>query len=73
MVACGLQREDGDTNPSPYHYMSKLLILAVFLVILWVILRVALALTGVFLHLLWVAAIVLAIIWLVGKLRGGSD
>lgn len=57
----------------PYHSMSKLLILAVFLVILWVILRVALALTGVFLHLLWVAAIVLAIIWLVGKLRGGSD
>lgn len=53
--------------------MSKLLILAVFLVILWVILRVALALTGVFLHLLWVAAVVLAIIWLVGKLRGGSD
>lgn len=53
--------------------MSKLLILAVSLVILWVILRVALAITGVFLHLLWVAAIVLAIIWLVNKLRGGTS
>lgn len=53
--------------------MSKLLILAVFLVILWVILRVALAITGVFLHLLWVAAIILAIFWLVGKLRGGTS
>jgi len=53
--------------------MSKLLILAVFLVILWVILRVALAITGVFLHLLWVVAIILAIIWLVGKLRGATD
>jgi len=71
-MARGLRRKGGDTHP-PYHSMSKLLILAVFLVILWVILRVALALTGVFLHLLWVAAIVLAIIWLVGKLRGGSD
>lgn len=55
------------------HSMSKLLILAVFLVILWVILRVALAITGVFLHLLWVAAIILAIFWLVGKLRGATD
>jgi hypothetical protein len=53
--------------------MSKLLILAIFLVILWVILRVALAITGVFLHLLWVAAIILAIFWLVGKLRGATD
>jgi len=53
--------------------MSKLLILAVFLVILWVILRVALALTGVFLHLLWIAAIILAVVWLLGKFRGGKE
>jgi hypothetical protein len=52
--------------------MNKLLVLGAFLLILWVILRVALAITGVFLHLLWVAAIILAIIWLVGKLRGGK-
>lgn len=51
--------------------MSKLLSLAVLLLIVWVILRVALAVTGVFLHLLWVFAVVLAVIWLIGKLRGG--
>lgn len=37
--------------------------------ILWVVLRVALAITGVFLHLLWVIAIILVILWLVEKLR----
>lgn len=52
--------------------MSKILVLAVFLLILWVILRLALALTGVFLHLLWIAAIILAVMWLVGKIRGKS-
>lgn len=52
--------------------MSKLLILAIFLVILWVVLRVALAITGVFLHLLWIIAIILAVLWLVGKLRGSK-
>ena len=52
--------------------MSKLLVLAIFLMILWVILRVALAVTGVFLHLLWIIAIILAILWLLEKLRGGK-
>jgi hypothetical protein len=50
--------------------MSQVLALAVFLMILWLVLRVALLVTGVFLHLLWIFAIVLAVIWLVGKLRG---
>ncbi len=50
--------------------MNKLLGLAVFLLILWVVLRVALAVTGAFLHLLWIVAIVLAALWLLGKLRG---
>ncbi|MES2476174.1 MAG: hypothetical protein V4640_10360 [Verrucomicrobiota bacterium] len=50
--------------------MSKLLSLAVLLLIIWVILRVALAVTGVFLHILWVIAVILAILWLVGKIRG---
>jgi hypothetical protein len=49
--------------------MSKLLGLAVFLLFLWVILRVALAITGAFLHLIWMAAVILALLWLVGKLR----
>lgn len=50
--------------------MSKLLSLAVFLLILWVVLKVALAITGAFLHLLWIIAVILAVVWLVGKLRG---
>lgn len=50
--------------------MSKLLGLAVFLLILWVILWVALKITGLFLHLLWVAAVILFVLWLVGKIRG---
>ena len=49
--------------------MSKLLVLAILLLVSWVILRVALAITGVFLHLLWIVAILLAVFWVVGKLR----
>jgi hypothetical protein len=52
--------------------MSKVLLLAVVLLIAWVILRVALAVTGAFLHLLWIIAVVLAVMWLVGKLRGSK-
>lgn len=51
--------------------MNSLLAAAVFLLILWVVLRIALAVTGVFLHLLWIVAIVLAVLWLFGKLKGG--
>jgi hypothetical protein len=54
----------------PSSAMSKLLGLAVFLLTLWVILWVALKITGVFLHLLWIAAIVLVVLWLFGKFRG---
>jgi hypothetical protein len=50
--------------------MNKFLVLAIFLMILWLVLRVALALTGVFLHLIWILAIVFAVLWLFGKLRG---
>jgi hypothetical protein len=46
-----------------------LILLAVVLVIIWVAARVTLAVTSVALHLLWVAAIILAILWLVGRLR----
>jgi hypothetical protein len=52
--------------------MSKLLVLAAFLLILWVVLRVALAITGAFLHLLWIIAVILAVLWLVGRLRGSK-
>ena len=38
--------------------------------VLGVIFWVALKLTGVFLHLLWIAAIILIVMWVIGKLRG---
>ena len=50
--------------------MSKLLLLAAFLLILWAVLRLALAITGVFLHLLWIAAVIIAVFWIIGKIRG---
>lgn len=52
--------------------MSKLLVLAVLFLIVWLILRVALAITGVFLHLIWVIAIALVLFWLVEKIRGSK-
>ena len=48
----------------------KLLSLAVFLLILWAVLKLALAVTGVFLHLLWIVAVILFVFWLIGKLKG---
>ena len=50
--------------------MSSLLTVAIFLMILWVILRVALAVTGIFLHLLWIIAVIFAVCWLFEMLRG---
>ena len=50
--------------------MSKLLGIAIFLLVLWVVLWVALKITGVFLQLLWVVAIILFVMWVIGKVRG---
>lgn len=52
--------------------MSKLLSLAVLLLIIWIVLKVALAVTGAFLHLLWIIAMVLVVVWLIGKAKGGK-
>ncbi len=51
-------------------HMSKLLSVAILLLVIWVILKVALAITSVTLHLLWIIAIILAVLWLFGKIRG---
>lgn len=45
--------------------------LAVFLILLWVVLHVALAITSGLLHLLWIGAIIFAIIWVFRHLTGG--
>ena len=58
-------------GPARYTCMKHMLILvAVVLVIVWVVLRVALAVTSVALHILWILAIIFAIIWLINRLRG---
>jgi hypothetical protein len=43
--------------------MKALIVIALLLMVAWVVLRVALAITSGLLHLLWIAAIVMAIIW----------
>ena len=53
--------------------MNAIAGLAVFLLILWVVLKVALAVTSGLLHLLWIAAVVMLVMWLVGKLRGSKS
>lgn len=50
--------------------MSKLLSVAFLLLVIWVVLKVALAITSVTLHLLWIIAVILAVLWLFGKIRG---
>lgn len=50
--------------------MNGIIVIAVFLMIAWLVLRVAFALTGLAFHLLWIAAIVLFVIWVIGKVSG---
>lgn len=40
---------------------------AVLLVIVWIFARIALAVTSVALHLLWIVAIILAVVWVIRK------
>jgi hypothetical protein len=46
----------------------SLLWISILLVIIWVIARVVLAITSHALHLLWVSAVILFILWLVRKI-----
>jgi len=49
--------------------MNTLVWLAVVLLVGWIILRVALAVTSGLLHLLWIAAIVMFVVWVFRKLK----
>ena len=53
-----------------HEQMNSLALLAVVLLVAWIVLKMALAVTSVALHLLWVAALVMLVIWAIGKLRG---
>ncbi|MDQ3623421.1 MAG: hypothetical protein M3463_13175 [Verrucomicrobiota bacterium] len=50
--------------------MNSLVWLAVALLIGWIVLRLALAVTSGLLHLLWIAAVIMFVVWLFGKMRG---
>ena len=52
------------------HSTNSLLWLALALFIGWVILRVALAMTGGILHLLWIGAMIFLAIWLFRQMTG---
>ncbi|MBA3273072.1 MAG: hypothetical protein H0T11_04260 [Chthoniobacterales bacterium] len=47
----------------------SLLAIAILLVVIWVVARVVLAVTSVALHLLWIFAIIAAVIWLISWFR----
>lgn len=49
--------------------MNWLLWVAIILVVLWVLAEVLGFVVGALLHLLWIAAIILFVMWLIGKLR----
>ena len=49
---------------------NSLIWLALLLFVLWIVLRVALAVSGGFLHLLWIGAIIFALIWVFQNIRG---
>ena len=55
-----------DINP----FMNSLVWLAIVAVVIWIVLRVALAITSGILHLLWIAAIIMFVMWLYHKVRG---
>ena len=52
--------------------MNAMLGVAIFLLILWAILKLMLMVTGGFLHLLWIAAVILFVLWLFGRLRSAG-
>jgi hypothetical protein len=47
--------------------MHTFLWLAVLLIVIWVVARVFLAVTSMFLHLLWIIGVVCFVIWLIKR------
>ena len=50
--------------------MSLLVWLALVLFVAWIVLKLVLTVTGGLLHLLLVAAVIMFIVWLFGRMRG---
>jgi hypothetical protein len=56
--------ETKSTRPAKH----GMLWLAIILAVVWLVLRIALAVTSAFLHLIWIAAVIFAILWLLNRL-----
>lgn len=51
--------------------MGIIFTVALLLLVLWIVLWAGVGITNVLVHLIILAAVVLAVIWLLGLLRGG--
>lgn len=47
--------------------MNTLIYFAIALVVLWVVARVFLAVTGVLLHVIWIIAVIFLVVWIIKK------
>ncbi len=52
--------------------MNLIAWLAMTLLVVWLVLRIALAVTSGALHLLWIAAVVMFVVWVFGRFRGAK-
>jgi hypothetical protein len=53
-------------------HSSSFIWLALTLMVVWLVLKIALAVTSVLLHLLWIAAIIFAVLWIFGQFTGNK-
>jgi hypothetical protein len=44
--------------------------IAVILLVIWLVAKVVFAITSFFLHLLWIAAVLMFLVWVFGRLAG---
>lgn len=73
MKSCILRKTLNETTPARlaqdmrYSGMNVMLLVGILLLVAWVLLRVVFALTGLVFHLLWIAALVFFVLWLIGQ------
>jgi ABC-type polysaccharide/polyol phosphate export permease len=53
--------------------MHYLIWIAIALAVIWVVARVIAGIAGVLLNLLWIVAIIVFVVWLIGRIRGRSS
>ena len=59
----------GQTRDTVRMKMKVLVVIAILLVVAWIVLRIALAITSGLLHLLWVVALVMLVMWAWDRIR----